>query len=120
MNLPTSPAVIAGDTLYFGGLASVDSDGNVVGENDIETQTRNIFDRMKYYLGQADMELKHLVYIQIYLEDLNMYSRMNQEYSELMLKPYPARKVIQTTLPLKGAVIEISGIASKKEKISLF
>ena len=53
--------VKSGNTLYLSGLLSADDSFQLVGENDIEAQIRNIYDRLTFVLSQAGASLKNVV-----------------------------------------------------------
>jgi len=119
MAVPANVAVMAGDTLYFGGVTPVDDNGQVVAKGDVTAQTNRIFDRLEAYLKKAGMTLNNLVFITVYTPSLSYYAAMNDAYARRMPQPYPARKLIVTTLTLEGMVVEMTGIATRTPKTIL-
>ncbi len=119
MPIPANVAVLAGDTLYFGGVAPVDHSGQVVAKGDVMAQTDRIFDRMEAYLAKAGMTLDNLTFVTVYLPSLAFYAQMNDAYARRMPQPFPARKLIVTPLTLDGMVVEMSGIANRAGKTVL-
>src|SRR5437868_921715 len=59
--MPLSQVVRAGDTLYLAGQVPLDEAGNVVGENDLEAQARQVFRNMQRVLAAAGAELSDVV-----------------------------------------------------------
>lgn len=119
MEIPANPAIKSGETVFFGGIAPINTNGSIVGRNDVQHQAKVIIDRMASYLEKADMTLKNLVFVAVYLQDIGLYPSMNEAYSRFMPKPFPTRKVIETTLTLDGMLVEMSGIAVKGNRIFL-
>ena len=116
MKIPNNPAVKAGNTIYFGGIAPLGADGMVAAKGDVGGQVKTILDRMENYLKKAGMTLENMVFVTIYLSDLKLYEEMNRAYAQYMPGPYPARKVIQAPMTLEGMVVEMTGIASQDKK----
>ena len=119
MPIPANIAVLTGDTLYFGGVAPYDQRGEVVAPGDVSAQTERIFDRMEAYLAKAEMTLSNMAFVTVYLPSLTYYAQMNEAYGRRMPQPYPARKLVVTPLTRDGMVVEMSGIATRVEKIVL-
>ncbi|MEX2150858.1 MAG: RidA family protein [Steroidobacteraceae bacterium] len=64
--MPLSQIVRAGDTLYLAGQVSLDDAGNVVGENDLEAQARQVFRNMQRVLASAGAQLSDIVRLTSY------------------------------------------------------
>ena len=119
MPIPVNAAVLSGDTLYFGGVTPVDADGQVVAQGDVVAQTERIFDRLEAYLAKAGMTLSNLVFVTVYVPSLTYYAQMNEVYAGRMPQPYPARKLVVTQLTLQGMVVEMTGVATRAQKLVL-
>ena len=117
--IPANVAVLSADTLYFGGVAPFDDNGEVIAHGDVAAQTDRIFDRMEAYLSKAGMTLHNLTFVTVYLPSLDYYALMNEAYARRMLQPFPARKLVVTQLARDGMVVEMSGIATRAIKIVL-
>lgn len=65
-DMPLSQIVRAGDTLYLAGQVALDEAGNVVGENDLEAQTRQVFLNMQRVLAAAGAQLSDVVRLTTY------------------------------------------------------
>ncbi len=78
---------------------------------DIQTQTREIINKIEAILGEAGAFLSDIAKTTIYLADMNDFSAVNEEYAKFFPSDPPARATIQVAaLPL-GARIEIEAIA---------
>lgn len=104
--LPLSTAVSAGDFVFLSGVPPTDSS-----ESGIDAQTRSAIRSMADILQRFGLELKDLVYVQLYLKDMRDFETVNRIYEEMMPGPYPARKVIQTEF-ISRTGVEINGIAT--------
>ena len=114
--LPLNVAVRTGDTIYFGGIAPIDDEGDILQPGNVEAQLEKIINRLEHVLDKAGLGLKNLCFVTVYLNDIHLYDRMNRVYAELMPKPYPARKVVETKFHMTGMVVEMTAIASSTEK----
>lgn len=78
---------------------------------DIQTQTREIINKIEAILGEAGAFLSDIAKTTIFLADMNDFSAVNEEYAQFFPSDPPARATIQVAgLPL-GARIEIEAIA---------
>lgn len=97
---------------FVSGQISIDSDGTVVGE-DIETQTRFVFDGLRSVLEAAGGGLEHIVKIQIYLTDISDYPAVSAIRNEYLAISRPASTLVEVSaLVLPGCRIEIDAIAA--------
>jgi len=112
MSVPNNPAVKAGDTIYIGGTPPIDESGAIVAPGDPAAQTRRIIARLDTLLQRGGLFLENLVFVTIYLKNLDDYGKMNEAYAASLIAPYPARKVIQAPMTLEGMVVEMTAVAS--------
>lgn len=110
---PYSPAVEAGDLIYFSGQIPVDSATGKIIEGDIKAQTLQCLSNLSNLLKSAGVSVDNIVKTTIYMTDMNDYAVINQIYGEYFMEPYPARTAIAVcALPL-GAKVEIEVVATK-------
>ncbi|NDF74896.1 MAG: RidA family protein, partial [Betaproteobacteria bacterium] len=102
---PFSKAVRAGNFLFLSGVLSIDSQGNIVGQ-DITTQTRLVLERIAATLAECDAGMDHVVRATIWLADLTDFAAFNEEYGKHFAAALPARSCVQAPL-YKGARVEI-------------
>lgn len=111
---PYSPAVEAGDLVYFSGQIPIDSATGKIIEGDIKAQTLQCLKNLSVVLNAAGVSSDDVVKTTIYLTDMNDYAVINEVYGEYFKSPYPARTAIAVSaLPL-GARIEIDVIAKRE------
>lgn len=110
---PYSPAVEAGDLIYFSGQIPIDSATGKIVAGDIKAQTLQCLKNLSVLLKAAGVDSDDVVKTTIYLTDINDYSVINEVYGEYFKAPYPARTAIAVlALPL-GAKVEIDVIAKR-------
>ena len=113
--------MVAGATLYVSGMAPVDVDLQIVGDN-LEEQTRFCFDAFGIVLREAGFAWSDVVKINAFVADegpeaLGIYCGLLQEY----LKTYAGREAVAHTyvtvsaLALPGVLIEIEGVAIREK-----
>lgn len=110
---PYSPAVDAGDLIYFSGQIPIDSSSGKIIEGDIKAQTKKCLENLTLVLKAANLTSDNIVKSTVYLTDINDFKAVNEVYGEYFKPPYPARTAIAVlALPL-GANVEIEVIAKK-------
>src|SRR5271156_5244262 len=109
---PYSPGILAGDTLYVSGLQGTDPKTHTL-PGDFGQEARNCLENIGRVLSDAHMKYSDVVSIQIYLEDMSQFQKVNAIYQEYFKSPMPARTTVQVAKLSAGAHIEISAIARK-------
>lgn len=110
---PYSPAVEAGDLIYFSGQIPIDASTGKIIDGDIKNQTEQCLKNLSAVLEAANLDFNNIVKTTVYLTDMSDYAIVNEVYGEYFNAPYPARTAIAVVaLPL-GAKVEIEVIAKK-------
>ena len=92
---PYSPCVRAGDFIFVSGQGPIDvATGKLMGDAEIETQTRLTLTNIKTILEGAGASMKDVVRCGVYLTDGNHFRRMNAVYAEFFGDDKPARTTI--------------------------
>lgn len=105
---PYSPGVMAGDYLYVSGQGAKGADGTMPGT--FEAQTRQCLENVKAVVEAAGLTMEHVVYTQVYLEDMGNFDAMNRVYAEYFPKAPPARATLGV-FKLPGTPVEINAVA---------
>lgn len=103
-----SPAVDAGDYFYISGCGPGRSNGSV--PSTFPEQARQALDNVKLAVESAGLSIDHLVYTQVYLEDISKYDELNQVFAEYFGNTAPARAVLGVAR-VPESPIEISAVA---------
>ena len=110
---PYSQAVLAENWLYCSGQIALDPlTGEMVGEGNIEEETRQVLKNLIAVVKAAGGETSNVIKTTIYLTNLNDFKKVNQIYAETFSqKVSPARACVEVSNLPKGAKIEIDCIA---------
>jgi reactive intermediate/imine deaminase len=103
-----SPGVDAGDYLYVSSQGPRRPDGSLPAT--FEAQVRQALDNIKSVVQTAGLTMEHVVYTQVYLEDIGKYREMNQVFAEVFAKTPPARAVLGVA-KLPEPSIQINAVA---------
>lgn len=110
---PYSPAIEAGDLIYFSGQIPIDSATGKIIEGDIKAQTEQCLKNLSVVLDAAGVNSDDVVKTTVYLTDMSDYAVVNEVYGKYFKAPYPARTAIAVAaLPL-GSKVEIEVIAKR-------
>jgi len=110
---PYSQAVKAGDWLHCSGQIPLDpSSGVMVGNGDVEAETRQVLRNLIAVLHAAGACADQVVRTTVHLVDLADFARVNAIYAEVFCGPTPpARACVQVTALPKGSRVEIDCLA---------
>ncbi len=108
MNRFYSPGVDAGDYVYISGQGPRRPDGSL--PTTFDAQVRQALDNVKAIVESAGLTMEHVVYTQVYLEDISKYGEMNRAFGEYFAKTPPARAVLGVAR-IPDPPIQISAVA---------
>ena len=111
---PYSQAVLVsgGRTLYCSGQIPLDpKSGEIVGEGDVEVQTKRVLDNLQAVLEAAGMGFADVVRCGIFLADMGDFAVVNRLYAERFPSDPPARATVQVAVLPKNVAVEIDAIA---------
>lgn len=110
---PYNQAVIAGGWLYCSGQIPLDpASGTMVGDGDVEVETRQVLRNLKAVLQEAGTDPSHVVRTTVFLVDLGDFQAVNAIYAEMFGEGVsPARACVQVAALPKGSKVEIDCIA---------
>ena len=103
-----SAGVDAGDYLYISGQGPRRADGTV--RDGFGAQFRQALDNLKAVVQSAGLSLDNVVYVQVYLTDMNSYAEMNRIFGEYFAKDPPARAVLGVAA-LPNPTVAVNAIA---------
>ena len=120
-NLPFSPGILAGDTLYLSGHVGINPETGKLVEGDIGAHVIQTLKNIQKVLHAADMELTDVVSAYLYMKNVDDFGAASNAYLTMITKkPRPARLPMGVAaLPLDSPV-EITMIASRKPRRGLF
>jgi 2-iminobutanoate/2-iminopropanoate deaminase len=106
---PYSPGIFAGDFLYVSGQGGRDAAGTLPGT--IEGQARQTLQNVKAIVEAAGLTMEHVVYSQVYLDDMAHYEAMDGVWKEFFPKAPPARAVLGVYKLPTDIAVEINAVA---------
>jgi reactive intermediate/imine deaminase len=102
------PGVAAGDYVYVSAQGPRKPDGSL--PPTFAAQVRQALDNVKSVIEAAGLTMDHVVYTQVYLEDVSNYREVNQVFAEVFAKTPPARAVLGVA-KLPEPAVQINAIA---------
>ena len=110
---PYNQAVLVENWLYCSGQIALDpSTGVMIGNGNIEEETRQVLKNLMAVVEAAGGESSNVIRTTIYLTDLNDFAKVNEIYAETFEgSASPARACVEVSNLPKGGKIEIDCIA---------
>jgi len=103
-----SPGIDAGDYLYVSGQGPRRPDGST--PSNFSDQVRQSIDNVKAVVEAAGLTMDHVVYLQVYLDDMSKYEALNTGFAAYFSKTPPARGVLGVAR-LPEPPVQITAIA---------
>ena len=110
---PYSPGVLVGDYLYVSGQGAHDADGKLA--SDAESQAEQAIKNVQSVVRAAGLTLENVVYMQVYLENVQTMDAVNRAFSKYFPHDPPARAALGVAR-LLNTPIEINAIAIRDLK----
>ena len=82
-----SPGVDAGDYIYVSGQGPRKPDGTLPAT--VREQIRQALDNVESVVEAAHLTMEHVVYVQVYLEDISKYPEVNAVFGEVFRRRRP-------------------------------
>lgn len=118
--VPFSQGWKVGNLVFVGGQVSIDPEGNLIGEGDIEVQTREVFKNITKVLDEAGASWKDVVKLNTFYvydgpesERQAFWERMTRVRLEFLPDPGPVGTAVCVAgLAIPGLLIEVECIAA--------
>ena len=108
-----SPAIDAGDYVYVSGQGPLRPDGST--PTNFTDQVRQSLENIKTVVEAADLAMDHVVYVQVYLDDMSHYEALDKAFAEFFPKLPPARGVLGVAR-LPEPSVQINAVAVRDLK----
>ena len=123
MPVPFSQGWKVGNMIFVGGQISADEKGKAIAPNDIEAQTRNVFENVRAVLREVGADMKDIVKLNTYYVDdstgegsREFWEKMTRVRMEYIPEPGPSATAVKVSgLAYDGLVIEVEAIAIVEE-----
>jgi reactive intermediate/imine deaminase len=104
----------AGNYLYVSGQGPLLPDGGTPAS--FADQVRQALDNLKSVVQAAGLSTAHIVYVQVYLRNMNRYLELNSVFADYFPKDPPARAVLGVARLPQDEEIQISAVAVRDLK----
>ncbi len=105
---PYSQAVKANGMLFISGQVALIPATGELELSSIEAETHQVMKNIAAILEEANLGFQHLIKTTIFLNDMGLFSRVNEIYGSYFTSDYPARETVAVKGLPKGVNIEIS------------
>jgi 2-iminobutanoate/2-iminopropanoate deaminase len=109
-------SVDAGDYLYVSGQGPRRPDGSTPAN--FAEQARQSLENVRAVVEAAGLTMEHVVYLQVYLEDIRQYDELNKVFAEYFPKIPPARAVLGVARvpepPIEITAVAVHDLAGKQ------
>ena len=112
---PYSQAVEYNGLLFCSGQIPLDpASGAVVGEGDVEAQTRQVMKNISAVLKAGSVTFNEIIKTTIFLKNMDDFPKVNAIYGESFQAPnFPARSTVEVARLPKNVLVEIEVLAQK-------
>lgn len=108
-----SHVVKVGNLLFISGQVAFDSAGNLVGDNDMKAQLRQVMENLKTALTSQKADFSNVVKINTFTTDVEAYLAVAEVRAEYFKGHPPASTLVQIVkLARPGLLVEIEAIAA--------
>src|SRR5215470_17428765 len=107
------PGVDAGDYVYVSGQGPRRTDGSI--PESFSGQVRQSLENVRRVVEKAGLTMDHVVYVHVYLEDIEGYSELNEVFAAYFPKDPPARAVLGVAR-LPESSVQITAVAVRDLK----
>lgn len=111
-----SRVIDAGDYVYISGQGPRRSDGTL--PPTFEAQVKQTLQNVRAAVESANLTIEHVVYTQVYLEDISKYGETNNAFVDFFGKAMPARAVLGVARvpesPIEISAVAVRSLADKK------
>jgi reactive intermediate/imine deaminase len=106
-----SQATTNGSLLFTAGQLPLTTDGDLLDDESVATQTEQCLDNVLAILGDEGADASDLLKVTIFLDDIDDFDEMNETYATYFDADPPARSAVEVGNVPKGAALEIEAIA---------
>jgi 2-iminobutanoate/2-iminopropanoate deaminase len=110
---PYSQAVFAGNILFISGQIALKPVTGELDISDVTTETHQVMHNLKAILAAAGLDFSNVVKTTIFLNDMSLFSEVNEVYGKYFEGNFPARETVAVKGLPKNVNVEISMIAAR-------
>ncbi|MEM1138113.1 MAG: Rid family detoxifying hydrolase, partial [Bacteroidota bacterium] len=110
---PYNQGIVVGNTLYTAGQIAINPENGELVIETIETEAKQVLDNLKAVIEAAGFEMNHVVKTNIYMTNLEDFSKVNEIYGSYFKEEAPTRVTLEVAGIPKNAHLEIAMVAVK-------
>ena len=111
-NAPTSTVTKHGNMIFVTGAPPHDPATGEIFLGPIEKQTEYVLQQMQICVEAAGGKMEDVLQVNVYVTDINMFSKVNEVYRRFFPDNYPARIFINVPAWNGGFDIEVNCVAA--------
>ena len=119
LNAARSSGIDAGDYVYISGQGPQRPDGSV--PSDFDAQATQALENVKAVVVAAGLSMEHVVYLQVYLEDVSNHERLNNIFAKYFPHTPPARAILGVARvphpPMEITAVAVRDLTDRKAVI---
>ncbi len=92
-----SRAVKIGNQIFVSGTTATDTNGNIVGLNNVYTQTIHCIKNIENALAKANANLKDIVRVRIFVKNIDDWEIIGKALSKYFIKIKPAATMVEVS-----------------------
>lgn len=109
---PYSQGIKASNLIFTSGQLPMDPKTSEIIDGDIQEMTIQCLNNMEAVLKEAGASVKDIVKVNIYVTNIDDFSKINESYANFFGDHKPARSLVEVSNLPKGGEIEIEAIAA--------
>ena len=100
--------------LFVAGQVSLDSEGKVVGKDDVVAQTVQAFQNVRVVLKEGGCDLEDIVKLTVYVKRQEDFFKVTEARKKILGKNFPASTLVQVSnLAYPDLLVEVEATAAK-------
>lgn len=112
---PYSQAIRLGDLVFTAGQIALDPvTMDLVGQDDVATQTERVLENLRAILRSAGADLDSVLKTTVFLADMDDFADMNDVYGRFFVDHKPARSTVEVSRLPKDVRVEIDAVAATR------
>jgi 2-iminobutanoate/2-iminopropanoate deaminase len=112
---PYSQAIGIDQMIFTSGQLPLDPGTGKFAEGGIKEQTRQSLLNLQAVLAAGESDFSHVLKTNVFLNDMNDFTEMNQVYAEFFKGDFPARSAVQVAKLPMGALVEVEAVAVRAD-----
>ncbi|XP_037040894.1 rutC family protein UK114-like isoform X2 [Bradysia coprophila] len=108
---PFNQAIVVNQTVYLSGCIGINKETSKLVDGGVVPETIKTLENMKGILEAAGSGIDKVVKVTIFVDDMNDFAKVNEEYMKVFTTNFPARSCVQMAKLPMNAKVEIEVIA---------